>query len=87
MSVKLHTCGWMWFKADIHPCWKVKKAMDAAGIEYEHVKEPTLPRGKRAAVIEHTGQQMLPVIETADGTWVREDSKVLIEKIEAGEFG
>jgi hypothetical protein len=29
---------------------------------------------------------MLPVIETADGSWVRDESKVLIEQIEAGKY-
>ncbi len=86
MSIKLHTCGVMWLKIDAHPCWKVQKAMDERGVDYELVKEPTYPRGRRTDVEEHTGQKMLPVIEIADGTWIREESSVLIERINAGEF-
>lgn len=86
MSVKLHTCGAMWLKASMHPCHNVRQAMDDRGVDYELVKEPTYPRGRRSNVIENTGQNMLPAIETADGTWIREESKVLIERINAGEF-
>jgi glutathione S-transferase len=86
MSIKLHTCGVMWLKIDAHPCWKVQKALDERGVDYELVKEPTYPRGRRTNVEEHTGQKMLPVVETADGTWIREESSVLIERINAGEF-
>jgi glutathione S-transferase len=86
MSIKLHTCGVTWLKIDAHPCWKVQKAMDERGVDYELVKEPTYPRGRRTDVEEHTGQKMLPVIEIADGTWIREESSVLIERINAGEF-
>jgi len=64
--------------------------LDARGrmecVDYEAVLEPTFPRGRRGSVREHTGQTMLPVIETADGNWVRDESKVLIEQIEAGRY-
>ncbi len=86
MSIKLHRCGVTWFKLDAHPCWKVEKALKQRGIDYEVVAEPTFPRGKREAVKEHTGGYELPVIETADGTWVREESSVLVEQINAGKF-
>jgi len=86
MAIKLHRCGITWFKLDAHPCWKVEKALQERGVDYEVVKEPTFPRGKRVAVKEHTGQEALPVIETADGTWVREESSVLVEQINAGKF-
>jgi len=80
MSVKLHRCGLTWLKFDGHPCCKVEEALQ------ERVLEPTFPRGRRGSVREHTGQTMLPVIETADGSWVRDESKVLIEQIEAGKY-
>jgi glutaredoxin len=86
MSVKLHRCGITWLKIDGHPCWKVEKALRDRGVEYEAVLEPTFPRGRRKAVKEHTGQEELPVIETADGRWVREQSNVLVEQIEAGRY-
>jgi glutathione S-transferase len=61
------------------------KALDDAGVPYEQVKEP-LRRGRRADVLEHTGQAKLPAIELEDGIWVREESKELIRRIEAGEL-
>ena len=46
MAVKLHRCSTMWAKMGGHPCWKVQKALDEQGIEYELVLGP-LRRGKR----------------------------------------
>jgi tRNA isopentenyl-2-thiomethyl-A-37 hydroxylase MiaE len=86
MSVKLHTCGVTWLKIDAHPCWTVEKALKERGVEFEAIREPTYPRSRRKAVEEHTDQRLLPVIETADGTWIRDDSSALIERIDAGEF-
>ncbi|MBM2823352.1 MAG: hypothetical protein HW413_2098 [Thermoleophilia bacterium] len=83
MAVKLHRCRFTWFKV-AHPCWTVQKALDDQGIEYEIVKEPTFPRGKRTVVIEHTGQHFLPAIELEDGSWYREDSKTMALEIAAG---
>jgi glutathione S-transferase len=84
MAIKLHTCPNTWIHGG-HPCWKVMKALDDAGVPYEQVKEP-LRRGKRTDVVELTGQAKLPAIELADGTWVRAESKDLIHRVEAGEF-
>jgi glutathione S-transferase len=83
MAIKLHTCPNTWVHGG-HPCWKVMKALDDAGVPYEHVKEPLL-RARRKNVVERTGQAKLPAIELEDGTWLRE-SKELISRIEAGEF-
>jgi hypothetical protein len=83
MAVKLHRCRFTWFKV-AHPCWTVQKALDERGIEYEVVVEPTFPRGKRAVVIEHTGQHFLPAVEFEDGSWYREQSAVMSSEIEAG---
>jgi glutathione S-transferase len=80
MAVKLHRCPTMWLKISGHPCWRVQKALDEAGVEYEVVKGPH-SRGKRARVIELTGQNKYPVIEFEDGTWYREDSKEMAERI------
>ncbi len=62
----------------------MQQALDEQGIEYENVIEPTYPRGKRKAVVEHTGQHYLPAIEFEDGTWYREESKAMAETIRAG---
>ena len=86
MAVKLHTCGVTWLKIDGHACWRVEKALRDRGVDYDVVKEPTFPRGRRGAIKEHTGQELLPVIETNAGAWIREDSKALVARIEAGEF-
>ena len=76
MAIKLHTCPNTWIHGG-HPCWKVMKALNDAGVPYEHVKEP-LMRGRRTNVQEHTGQRKLPAIELEDGTWIREESKDLV---------
>jgi glutathione S-transferase len=85
MAVKLHRCSTMWVKIDGHPCWRVQKALDEAGIDYEVVKHPPFRRSKRTDYIELTGgDAALPAIELEDGTVVREDSKDLVAKIREG---
>jgi glutathione S-transferase len=83
MAIKLHRCSTMWVKVEGHPCWRVQKALDEQGVEYELVKAP-LRRGKRTRVKELTGQDKLPVIELEDGTAYREDSKQMAERIRSG---
>lgn len=85
MAVKLHRCSLGFIKGP-HPCWQVQKALDEAGVPYEVVKGP-LMRGRRAEMMEKTGQNLFPAIEREDGTWVKRDSKDLVKMIEAGEFG
>jgi glutathione S-transferase len=85
MAVKLHRCSNMWVKVSPHPCWRVQKALDKAGVDYEVVKHPNR-RGKRADLEQKTGQKVLPVIELEDGRIIREESKDLVARIEAGEF-
>jgi len=84
MAIKVHTCPNTWIHGG-HPCWKVLKAVQDSGMPYEQVKEPLL-RARRTNVKEHTGQNRLPALELEDGSWVREESKDLISRIEAGEF-
>ena len=86
MALKLHRCGNIWLKFNGHPCWKVQKALDDMGVEYEIVKEPWPSRKKRTAVIEHTGQSGLPAIELDNGTWYRENSAEMAKAIRAGKF-
>jgi glutathione S-transferase len=85
MAVKLHRCGNTWFKIGGHPCWKVQKALDDQGIEYEIVKGP-LSRSKRTDLIEHTHQNRFPAIELEDATWYREDSNDMAQRISKGEL-
>jgi glutathione S-transferase len=84
MTVKLHRCSNMWVKINAHPCWKVQKALDEAGVEYEVVKHPSFPRGRRRDYIELTGQSALPAIELEDGTIVREESADLAARVREG---
>jgi glutathione S-transferase len=81
--IKLHRCRAMWSKWGGHPCWRVQKALDEAGIEYELVKEPALRRN-RTEYEQHAGTRLLPAIEFEDGTILREDSKELAERIRTG---
>ncbi len=85
MSVKLHRCSIMFMKNNAHPCWRVQKALDEAGVEYEIVKHPAFPRSRRSAYVELTGgESALPAIELEDGTVIREESKDLAERIREG---
>ena len=84
MTVKLHHCPFTWLKVPGHDCYQVRKALDDEGIEYEIVKHPALPRSRRTALVELTGQQYLPAIEFDDGAPYKEDSKQMIERIRAG---
>jgi hypothetical protein len=83
VSVKLHRCSNMWVKIGGHPCWKVQKALDDAGIEYEVVKGP-VRRGNRDALEQLSGQRLYPVIEFEDGSVYREPSKDMAATIAAG---
>ena len=83
MAVKLHRCSLSWFKLDVHPCWRVQKALDEAGVDYEVVAEPLL-RPKREEVQRNTGQRALPAIELEDGRWIREESKDLATRVREG---
>ena len=85
MTVKLHRCSVMWAKGP-HPCWKVQKALDDAGIGYEVVRHPAFPRGRRTEYEALTGQKLLPAIELEEGTVVRRESKELVAMIASGQL-
>jgi len=85
MPIKLHRCSLMFVKIDAHPCWKVQKALDEQGIEYEVVTGPLRP-GKREELDQLSGQNKYPVIEFEDGSVYREESKAMAERIRAGEL-
>lgn len=75
----------MWAKIDAHPCWKVQKALDEQGIEYEVVKGPLRP-GKRDDLERLSGQRKYPTIELEDGRVYREESKDMAATIHAGKL-
>ncbi len=85
MAVKLHRCSAMWAKVDAHPCWRVQKALDEQGIEYEVVKGPLRP-GKREELQQISGQHKYPTIEFEDGSAYRDESKDMAERISAGKL-
>ena len=75
----------MWVKISAHPCWKVQKALDEQGIQYEVVKGP-LRRSQRDALERLSGQRQYPVIEFDDGTLYREESKDMAARIRRGDL-
>ena len=81
--VRLHRCPNMFVKLDGHPCWKVQKALEEQGIEYELVKGP-LRRSKRDELEQLSGQRKYPVIELPDGEVYRAESKEMAARIAAG---
>jgi hypothetical protein len=85
MAIKLHRCSVMWAKVDAHPCWKVQKALDEQGIEYEVVRGPLRP-GKRDELAQLSGQRKYPTIEFEDGRVYREESKDMAATIRAGKL-
>jgi hypothetical protein len=85
MAVKLHRCSNMWVKVGGHPCWKIEKALQEMGIEYEAVGGP-VRRGKRDTMAERTGQRLYPAIEFDDGSWYREESKDMEKTIRDGKL-
>jgi glutathione S-transferase len=85
MAVKLHRCSLMFVKIDAHPCWKVQKALEEQGIEYEVVKGPLRP-GKRDELEKLSKQRKYPAIEFEDGSVYREESEQMAERIRAGKL-
>jgi hypothetical protein len=83
VAVKLHRCSNTWAKLNGHPCWRVQKALDETGVEYELVAGP-YSKKKRTDVVEGTGQARYPAIEFEDGTWYREESKAMERTIREG---
>jgi glutathione S-transferase len=85
VAVKLHRCGNVWLKIGAHPCWRVQRALDEQGIEYEIVKGPLLRRN-RDDLERLSGQRQYPVIEFDGGLVYREESQQMAERIRAGEL-
>ena len=85
MAVKLHRCSNLWLKLGAHPCWRVQKALDEAGVAYEVVPGP-VRRSKRDDLQLLSGQRLYPVIEFADGSIYREESKQMAQRIKDGKL-
>jgi hypothetical protein len=84
VAVKLYRCKNTWAKFGPHPCWKVQKALDEAGVDYELVLGPWPGRKDRTAVVAGTGQSSYPAIQFEDGSWYREESAEMARTIREG---
>ena len=83
--VKLHRCSYTFLHVNADACWRLQKALDAQGVEYEVVKHGYGKSEKsRADVIALSGQKLLPVLELPDGTVVREETDAMVAEVTAG---
>ena len=85
MAVKLLRCSGQWAKIKMHPCWKVEKALQDMGVEYERVNLPS-GRGNRDDIEAITGQKKYPAVQFEDGSVYREESKDMEQTIRAGKL-
>jgi hypothetical protein len=77
----------MWAKFGAHPCYRVQKALDAQGVDYEIVQEGSaFKSGSRGPTIEKTGQKKFPWIEFEDGSVYREESAEMAKTIREGKL-
>ena len=85
--MKLHRCSWTFLHTDMDACWKVQRALDEKGIEYEVVKHG-FGKGKamRAEIEMLSGQRLLPVLELPDGSVYRAESDDMAAAIRSGEI-
>jgi glutathione S-transferase len=83
-KVKLHRCPFTFLHTDMDACWKVQRALEEQGVEYEIVKQPSLPRSRRTELEKLSGQRVLPVIEFEDGSTYRAESDEMAASIRAG---
>jgi hypothetical protein len=65
-------------------CTPVQRAVEDAGIPFEIVKEPSLPRSRRKRLEVLSGQRYLPVVEFGDESIYREESEDMAARIRAG---
>jgi hypothetical protein len=86
VAIKLYRCKNIWVKTPNHPCWRVQKALDEQGIEYELVPGPWPGRGQRGEIERLSGQAKYPIIQFEDGSVYREESKDMAATIMAGKL-
>jgi glutathione S-transferase len=82
-KVILHRCSWTFLHTDLDACWRVQRALDEQGVEYEVVKHG-FGKGQRPEIIEKSGQNKLPVLELPGGEVYRAESKEMAERVRAG---
>jgi glutathione S-transferase len=81
--VKLHRCSWTFAHTDLDACWRVQRALDEQGVEYEIVKHG-FGKGARPGLEALSGQRLLPVIEFEDGSAYRAESTEMAARVRAG---
>jgi glutathione S-transferase len=82
-KLKLHRCSWTFAHTDIDACWKVQRALDEMGMDYEVVKHGFVRKG-RADIEALSGQGKLPVLELENGEVYRADSDEMAARVRAG---
>jgi glutathione S-transferase len=82
-KVKLHRCSYTFLHTDLDACWRVQRALDEQGVEYEVVKHG-FGKGRRPSVEDLSGQSKLPVLELQDGAVYREESNEMAARVRAG---
>ena len=86
-KVKLHRCSYTFLHIDADACWRMQKALDEQGVDYEVVKHGFGKSEKsRSDVVEMSGQKYVPVLELADGTIFREETDDMIAKLKSGDL-
>lgn len=85
-TIKLHRCPLTFLHTDHDACWKVQRALDEQGVDYEIVKAPLFPRGRRTDVKRLSGQHLLPVIEFEGGSAYRAESSDMAATIRAAKL-
>jgi glutaredoxin len=85
MAVKLLRCSGQWAKIKAHPCWRVEKALQEMGIDYEAVHLPA-SRRKRDEIQSLSGQSKYPAIQFEDGSVYRAESKEMERVIRSGKL-
>jgi glutathione S-transferase len=86
-KIKLHRCSYTFLHANVDACWRMQKALDEQGVDYEIVKHGWGKSEKsRSDVVALSGQKYVPVLELPDGTIYREETDDMIAKLKAGEL-
>jgi len=86
-KVKLHRCSYTFLHVNADACWRMQKALDEQGVDYEIVKHGYGKSEKsRSEVVELSGQKLLPVLELADGTVHREETDEMVAKLKSGDL-
>jgi glutathione S-transferase len=83
--VKLHRCSWTFLHTNLDACWRVQRALNEQGIEYEIVRHG-FGKGPRPEVQALSGQKWLPVIEFEDGHAYRAESAEMVARVRAGQL-